>query len=309
MAVVVALNYRPKVAFSLALLTAVMWGVLPVFLKLCLLYLDAVTITSVRFLSAGIILLPMMFMRHELKVLHKSPYRLLMLCLLATLMLAGNYVATVQGLVYLSPESVQVLMQVAPLLLMLGGVVIFRESFSHLQLVGAAILTIGLMLFFHQRLPQIASSDQEQPIGIAIVVGAGACWAIYALIQKPLLQHFSARQLTFIIYIVGGLILIPWTSPLGIFDLPLLQVLALIFCCLNTLIAYGAFTYALGIWEASKVGAVVATAPLFTFLATAVAIRVWPDVFVVTELDWLAYLGAGCVVLGSMTASLGRKPR
>lgn len=299
-------NYRPKFAFALALLTAVMWGVLPVFLKLCLLYMDAVTITSLRFLSAAMILLPMLIMRGELTSLFNARWGLLSLCLLATLMLAGNYVATVQGLVYLSPESVQVLMQVAPLLLMLGGVVIFRESFSRLQLLGAAVLAVGLMLFFHQRIPQIVSSDQEQPIGIVIVVVAGACWAVYALIQKPLLQYFSARQLTFFIYIVGGLSLIPWTAPSGFLNLPALQIFALVFCCLNTLIAYGAFTHALGIWEASKVGAIVATAPLFTFLATAAAVRLWPDVFAATELDWLAYCGAGAVVVGSMMASLGR---
>jgi hypothetical protein len=43
------------------------------------------------------------------------------------------------------------------------------------------------------------------------------------------------------------------------------------FCCGNNIVAYGAFTEALNIWQAAKVIAVLAMAPIFNFLSMLVA--------------------------------------
>jgi len=43
-----------------------------------------------------------------------------------------------------------------------------------------------------------------------------------------------------------------------------LQLWLLVFCCINTLIAYGCFAEAMNLWDASKVSATLALAPLFT---------------------------------------------
>ena len=43
---------------------------------------------------------------------------------------------------------------------------------------------------------------------------------------------------------------------------------ALLFCCLNTLIAYGAYAEAMHLGEVTRVSATVAVSPLFTSLAT-----------------------------------------
>ncbi len=227
----------------------------------------------------------------------------------ATVLLVLNYVTSAHALNFLNPESAQVLMQIAPFMLMLGGVYLYKEVFTRQQKVGAILLFIGLVLFFNQRLPQIINSSHESPYGLFLIIFAAACWAAYALFQKPLLSSISARQLTFFIYIFGGSLLLPLTTPTSVFAMSALQFGALVFCCANTLIAYGAFTYAMGIWEASKVSAVIAIAPLFTIISSEIAIRLWPNVFVSSELDTLAYVGAFCVVSGSMLASLGRRTK
>jgi hypothetical protein len=48
-------------------------------------------------------------------------------------------------------------------------------------------------------------------------------------------------------------------------DMQMIHVLALLFCCANTVVAYGAFTEALNIWQAAKVSAVLAMAPILPF--------------------------------------------
>ncbi|WP_240615468.1 DMT family transporter [Alteromonas facilis] len=299
--------YRPGLGFFLAFITAVLWGILPVFLKLCLMVMDSATITAYRFYSAGLVVFGMLLLRRQMPTRHSLSRNGWVLLSAATVLLVLNYVTNVQGLLFLNPESAQVLMQIAPFMLMLGGVFFYKEVFTRQQVTGAVVLLLGLVLFFNQRLPQILSSTHESPYGLFLIIIAAVCWAAYALLQKPLLSSITARQLTFFIYMLGGTMLLPFTTPMSIFEMDTVQLWSLVFCCANTLIAYGAFTYAMGIWEASKVSAVIAIAPLFTLISSEIAIDVWPSVFVSSELDTVAYIGACCVVLGSMLASLGRK--
>ena len=305
------LNYRMDSSsvhgFFLALTTAILWGVLPIFLKISLDAMDSATITTYRFYSAALIVGLILYAKSRLPSIRSLTKLEWALFALAAVMLVLNYIGTVEGLVYLKPESAQVLMQLAPFLLMLGGLVFFNEVFTRLQFLGAGILISGLLLFFNQRLEGILESNAERPLGIILIIVAAACWAIYALCQKPLLKTLSAQQLTLLIYVFGGTLLLPITQFSSVLTMNGLQLFALLFCCANTLIAYGAFTKALAIWEASKVSAVIATSPLFTLLANAVAAIIWPDLFSPSHLDSLAYLGVGFVIAGSMLTALGRK--
>lgn len=299
-------NIRPLLGFSLAMVTAVLWGVLPLFLILCLQAMDSPTITLYRFASAACVVAVILALRGRLPSLQLFKGHVLLLSLSATLLLVINYVANVKGLLYLSPGSAQVLMQLAPLALILGGVVLFKEGFTRLQHVGIVTLLVGLALFFQHRLPQILASETENVLGIALIIGAALAWAGYALIQKPLLQHLNAMQLTLVMYVLGALMLLPFSHLHDIYNISPLQGFALVFCCLNTLIAYGAFTEALRVWYASRVSAVIALAPVFTFISTYIAERIMPEVFTQPHLGWTAMVGAALVVSGSMITALGR---
>ena len=297
---------RPWLGFWLAFSTALLWGVLPIFIKLALVVADSATITSYRFLVAALFVAVMLVATRTHKTSIPLGRKRWALVLLTSVLLVLNYVANVEALLFINPEYVQVLMQLAPFLLMIGGVVFFKESFSRQQLLGAIALLIGLLLFFNQSIAQGSAISNSELIGIGITVFAAVCWAIYALLQKPLLRHLNAGQLTFWIYILGGVMLLPFASMSVIAEMNTLQLGALLFCCANTLLAYGAFTYALGIWQASKVGAVIALAPIFTLLSTEWAVSTWPTTFVSSDLNLMAFVGAGFVVAGSMLASLGR---
>ncbi|MNE90063.1 putative inner membrane transporter YhbE [compost metagenome] len=93
--------------------------------------------------------------------------------------------------------------------------------------------------------------------------------------------------------------------PLESLQLSPLQGWLLLACCLNTLIAYGAFAEALAHWEASRVSATLAITPLVTFAAVALAAWLWPDYVQVEQINSLAYGGAILVVLGSALVALG----
>ncbi|WP_245953150.1 DMT family transporter [Alteromonas aestuariivivens] len=300
-------DVRPVYGFFLALVTAFLWGILPIFLTLCLQAMDSPTITLYRFASAGVVVGLLLVKKRQLGAYSGLSQGLWLLCIGATFMLVINYVTNVMGLEHLSPASVQVLMQIAPFALMVGGVVFYKEQFNRIQLVGAVCLLVGLALFFNQRLSQIAASESEDFIGIVFVVVAALSWAMYALCQKVLLGPMSAMQLTLLLYVFGSAMLLPFSEPVDLTNMNSVQLGALVFCCLNTLVAYGAFTEALRIWYASRVSAVLALAPLFTYLSMLIAEQVQPAVFTQPELGGVAYLGGVLVIVGSVVAALGRE--
>ena len=293
--------------FWLSLLTACMWGILPVFLKLCLQVMDSSTITWYRFLFAASVVFLLLSKRRALPVLGRQRGASIGLLLVAALALVVNYVANVEGLEYINPETVQVVMQLAPFMLMLGGILLFKEGFNRREALGAMVLLIGLALFFNQRLGLLLGGVGQYSTGVLIIVLAAVTWAGYALAQKVLLRSLTAKQLTLLIYALGVVMLLPFASLSSVLDMNALQLGALLFCCINTLIAYGAFTEALNVWDASKVSAVIALSPLFTFLSMEMAVSLMPNHFVASELDLWSYLGAALVIAGSMTAALGKR--
>ncbi len=295
--------------FALSLLTALLWGVLPIFLKLSLEVMDAVTITWYRFLVAGVFVFIVLYKSRSLPQLAVIKSRKGGWLILVSFLLVANYVSYVQGLEYLNPESALVIMQLAPFLLMLGSIIFFSERFSRLECVGACLLLLGLILFFNDRLATLFLALNEYTLGVLIIVFSAVAWAGYALMQKSLLKSFSAKQLTLYIYLIGMLMLLPFVNVQLLSGLDAVHVFALIFCCLNTIVGYGAFTEALSIWQASKVGAIITLAPVFTFISMYFAVEFMPQHFVASELDKWAYIGGAIVVMGSAITSLGKASR
>ena len=102
------------------------------------------------------------------------------------------------------------------------------------------------------------------------------------------------------IYLAGALALTPLSSPSAFLELDPLQMGCLLFACINTIIAYGAFSTAMNNWHAAKVSAVVTTTPLFTLGLEALGSLALPQVFPLEHLGLLSLLGAVVVVLGAM---------
>ncbi len=292
--------------FGLSLLTAVLWGILPLFLKLCVEVIDPITITVVRFFTAGLFVYMVLLKTKAVPRLSGASTKTKYLVLVASLLLAVNYVANVQGLGYLNPETAQVVMQLAPLMLMLGGVVFYSEALNRVEILGACLLVFGLLLFFNTKLPDLWAATGSLTFGVLLIGFAAVTWAAYALVQKQILGVLSAKQLTLYIYITGVLVLLPFVTPLELDEIQGIHWFALAFCCFNTIVGYGAFTEALAIWQAAKVGAVISLAPVFTFLSMYLAVEWYPEYFSMSNINTAGYIGAGIVVLGSVMASLGK---
>lgn len=289
----------------LALLTAVLWGVLPIKLKQVLQVMDPVTVTWFRLLVSGSILLAYLAASRRLPAFRPLGKKGAWLLLLAIGGLTANYVLYLVGLNLLSPGTTQLVIQVAPILLLISSLFVFRERFSLGQGLGLLVLLVGFTLFFNQRLDELLNSLTAYTTGVLTVLLAAFVWAFYGLAQKQLLTVWNSLQVMMVIYLACALLLTPWAHPLQALELSPLQGWLLLACCLNTLVAYGAFAEALAHWEASRVSAALAITPLVTFISVALAASWWPKYVQPEQINWLAYAGAVLVVMGSALTALG----
>ncbi len=296
-----------RLGFTLSLATALLWGLLPIALKIVLEGMDAFTITWWRFAASMALLGAFLALRGELPRLRGAGTTAITLLAVAMITLIGNYVVYLIALDHTTPSVTQVVIQLAPLLLLVGGVFVFGERFAPLQWIGFIVLGAGLLLFFNVRLPELARPTDGLGLGVMLVVAAAVSWAIYGLAQKQLLRHFSAQQVLWMIYVGATILLLPATSPAAILDLDGMQLGMLAFCCANTIAAYGAFGEALYHWDLSRVGAVLATAPIFTISAMWAIERSGLALVAAEGLNVLAVAGALAVVVGSMTCALAKR--
>jgi len=290
--------------FFLALTTAVLWGMLPIALKVLLVELTANTITWVRFLAAAMFVSIVLHRHQAIPTLRQLKGKARWLLLIAVAGLLSNYILYLLGLNLLSAETAQVVIQLAPFLMMLGGIFIFRERLLLWQKIGAATLVIGLLLFFNDRLFLLLTQMGNDSLGVLLVVIAAVTWAAYALAQKQLLMHFNSQQIMWFIYLAGACCFMPFVELTPIAELTFLQWGLLLFCCLNTIVAYGAFAEALEHWEASKVSAVLAITPLLTILFANLASWLWPAAPTPQSLNGWSIFGAVLVVIGSAVTAL-----
>lgn len=295
---------RAALGFFLALTTAVLWGILPIALKVLLEYMTASTLTAIRFLVAAAMVGGWLWWRKQLPNLRLLSRQGMWLLLIAIIGLLANYLMYMSGLTYLTAETGQVVIQLAPFLMMVGGVLLFKERLLFWQKIGAVVLVSGLLLFFNDRLFSLLLDINDESLGVLLIIGAGITWAAYALAQKQLLVHYSSKQIMYVIYVAGVIAFIPISDFSPFMQLTGWHWFFLLFCCLNTVVAYGAFAEALHHWEASKVSAVLAITPLVTIAFANLLAWFNPAWLSPQPLNVLAWLGALMVVAGSMTTAL-----
>lgn len=288
----------------LALTTALLWGVLPIKLKEVLQVMDPVTVTWYRLLVSGSILLAYLAALGRLPRFRPLGRKGGWLLALAIAGLSANYVLYLVGLNLLSPGTTQLVIQVAPILLLVSSLFIFRERFSVGQSLGLMVLLCGFVLFFNQRLGELLTSLTDYTTGVLVVLLAAFVWTFYGLAQKQLLTVWNSVQVMMVIYLACAALLTPWAQPMQVLQLSPLQGWLLLACCLNTLVAYGAFAEALAHWEASRVSATLALTPLVTFASVALASTWWPAHVLPEQVNWIAYCGAVLVVTGSALTAL-----
>ena len=297
---------RWKLGFILASTATVVWSTVPIALSLLLDQMDAITITWYRF-AAGAVILAVILKASG----GRLPWRPLLarrrswLVAIAGVGLTGNFVLYLYALNYIPPGASQVVMQLAPLLVLIGSVVLYRERFRRVQCTGVCVLIVGLLLFFNRRLGDFVGNPTSYAIGAFLVLSAAMVWASYALAQKQLLSVASSMHIMLVLYAIGVLLMLPFSNLMQIGELNVAQYIVLAYSSANVLIGYGCFAEALRHWEASRVSMVICTTPLLTLALSHPAHVIWPEQIMPENMNVAGWVGALLVVGGSVLAAFG----
>jgi drug/metabolite transporter (DMT)-like permease len=294
---------RWKLGLSLALVTSLLWASLPIALRISLEAIDTYTLTWFRFVCAFAFTLLLLGVRKQLTPLRQSSAQQWLWLTVAAIGLIGNYLFYLLGLQHTTPANAQLLIQSAPLLLAIGSVYFFREGISSGQVLGFIAIAVGLCLFaFEQK--SAAHAGGNYLLGLGLIVIAAMAWAIYALIQKRFLGVLTSQQIMLVMYALASIGLMPTANFSAFAKIDLFHGLAIAYCVLNTIAAYGAFAEAMAHWDASRVSAVLACTPVGTVAFVSLLAPLLPLHLNPERIDLAGWIGAACVVLGSIAASL-----
>lgn len=300
--------HRPSgsalLGLALGLFTAWMWGTLPVALKILLTHVDVVTLTWFRFLAAGLLLLPLALPRalRGAAGLRGLPLALLILTVAG---LTGNHLAFQKGLEFISPATAQIVIQLAPVFMLLGGMLCFGERFRRRQWLGVALLLAGLALFFSPRRDDLLADVDRQGTGVVLIAAAALLWGFYMMGQKQLLLFMRSDAVLLLVYQAGAVLLTPAAAPSAVLALEGPMLALLLSTGVMAVLSYLGFAAALARVEASRVGMLIALTPLFVLANVRLLSKVRPGLLEPESVGAVSLCGAALVVLGSMLSVLG----
>ncbi|MDG2303228.1 MAG: EamA family transporter [Candidatus Binatia bacterium] len=207
---------RVGMGFGLACTTMLLWGALPIALKVILAEMAPSTITFYRFLGSAFVVGAVLGVRGRLPSLRTLDRPVRWMLLAAGTFLCVDYLLYLMSLDRTTPADAQVLIQLGPLLLAMGGLLFFREKFGLGQWVGFATLLAGLGVFFRSQLGAVAADlagHDQYLVGNLLMVGAATFWAFYGLVQKQLLRSLASEQIMFCIYVGCAVLFFPLSAP------------------------------------------------------------------------------------------------
>ena len=284
-----------------------MWGLLPVSIAPIIGPVDPITITFLRLGGGGVLLFLWIIASKGTAVKANFTAANIGYILIAVLGLSGNYYFWLVGLEYTSPATAQVMIQLAPMMLLIGSVWLFKENFNRKQLIGVCVFAFGLLLFFNEKLLVIFNQLDTYSIGLVFLLIASLTWVIYGLIQKKLLADFGALELIFVFVMLSSLLFLPFSSPEQALSLSGFELGLLVFGGVNTAVAYGCFTAAMHHWETPRVSAVIAIVPVLTLLFGYLQQAFMPDLLPPEPINTISIIGAIVVVVGSSIAALAKQ--
>lgn len=290
-----------------ASLTAVLWGVLAIALKVIDKDIEPATIVWFRFSVAFGILAAWQAVKNpsSFKLIAKPP----LLLIIATLGLSWNYISFMMGIHYTTPSNTQLFIQTGPILLALAGIVFFNEKITRLQFLGFLIAIIGVAFFYRDQLIAFIDAKKEYNLGVIYLFTSAIAWATYAVLQKKLVKKYSIESLNLFIFGLPVLLYAPFINLDSLVHLSWVTWVLLLFVGLNTLFSYTFLSVALKNTDASKVSIIIILNPIITFICM--------DIFTRLDVSWIQHerfsimsvFGAGLVIFGAILVAKRQNPK
>lgn len=274
-------------------ITTLLWSLLPILQKIALKAFSSGTIAWFRFVSAFLILYPLLHMKGSSPglIIRRPPY----LGLVAGITLAANYFGMIKGIQLSTPSNAAILIQTAPIMLVFAGMFIFNETLKRLQVVGVVVAAVGFFMFYIDQkkhsvdLSLYSSANQY-------ILFAAVMWTIFMICQKALKQ--DAQLLNLLVFGVASIAMLPWVNWIEFIDVSLGYWLLMISLGLNTLIAYGTLGEAVKSLPLSHISVLVTLNPLITLVLMYILPMINANWIDPEPLGAIGYIGALSAIAG-----------
>lgn len=260
------------------------------------------TLSAVRFLAAGVLLLVLVRLTSSHVPRSSWPELLLMSAIgivgYSGLVFLGLRVAT-------ASDASVIVTALTPVLAAVLAVPVAREPMTRAKLIGLACSLMGVFLIVVE-----GSIVAEEPIARLtanlLVIGGTICWAFYTLLAKRVLQSASPLAVTAVTTTAGGLMLIP----LGVLEGGFTSIASWSVDGWTALFYLVVVSTMIGIWYFCRLVAQqgAAQAAMALFLVP-VGTLYLSAVLLGESVTLQQSVGAGLAILGVRVATLGRAER
>lgn len=277
-----------------------MWAILAIAMKVAVKFSDSITISWFRLFFSFVVLSFYLYFKNKktFLVLKRPP----LYGIVSSLFLLGNYLGYVKGVEFTNPSLAQVMIQLAPMSLVILGIIFFKERMTRLQVLGFVICLVGFFLFYHEQLISILDNElsHEFQIGVICLIAAAFSWALYGAFQKMMHGKYSTNEINLLLYAVPSVLLVPLVNFSSLINLSFYQWLMMIFLGINTIVAYSAIAEAFKYLPTNQVSMVVTLNPLLTIFI--MSLLSWLEVSWIKSptLSAIGLSGALLVILGAM---------
>lgn len=254
-------------AYLAAMLTVMLWAMSYIWAdRLLILNIPVEFFVPVRILLAGTLLLIInIITKQDIRIRKQDTLKF---CLLSFCMPFVYFVAETHGLEFTeSPTITSLIVATNPLLSMAVGLLIFKENFSKINILGVFIALTGLWLVTYSR----TSTGPMFWVGIGILFIAVISEVSQIAFTKSLSEHYSPSVIVMYQFLFGAVLFIPlfFSKGLGHFDASLYlswevlyPILALALLCSAT--AFTSWAYAIKNLGVARTSVFLAVVPLVT---------------------------------------------
>jgi drug/metabolite transporter (DMT)-like permease len=297
------MNKKRLSAYLLLTFTAIIWGIAGPVIKGTLAYLPPFTFLFWRFLIASLILLPLLIWRAK-----KENETLKTLLPIIPLGFLG--VPLCLALIYLGFERTTaldgtIIAALAPIFIVISGVLFLREKVTRLETLGLLIAIAGTTMIIIQPLlegglpAQAGALASRNILGNLFIMIQNLVWTAYVILSKKEFRKHSPLIITAVSFITGLVIILPFALLESNFQITNFQPLitnhsallgVLYMALLSSVVAYFTFESGLKLIEASE-------ATIFSYLQPIFAAPV--------AILWLGEKITPTFLLGAIIIALG----
>lgn len=285
--------------FAVLLLTMLIWGITPVFLRSQSLGLGPADSLVIRYVPIAIVWIIVLAVTGGWRIARSDWPRLLVISLVG---LFGYSAASMYGFAHVPAGIGGLIYATQPLFVALLAVVMLSEKLTPSIVLGLILAVLGTVLLLWNDLTNL-DLGWSYLMGAVLLLLACLAWAFYSVPGKAMFQRYGPMPITAMSTVIATLPMLALASPHTIDTLHAmtrrqwLELLYLAAC--STFLAMLGWTYAAAKLPAATIGAFLYLIPVIAVLA---------GVLILGEtVTWSTMLGGLCIILGVAVAQLKRR--